>query len=297
MSSSLFSTIAPGLAWLVALLMMVVLGLILDLRPPLAEGQSPDTGDLGPPATRAVAAALAAMAGLVAGRLTDALPAWLHLGGAVALTLIGLAIAIAALWRAGRAEVSQSTRVDIGGARVIVEIDASGRFRIRRQDGRPLRPDEVCVMTLRTDGLGQKFNFVAQAGFLEATSPAPARHPFSARLSLGQDGVGREFDLVFLEGAAPMIDVGASWPTLLVIAALLGLQFCTLSWGEVLVAGLAAGLGLGVLLPERGTSSSVAGALADRLTRYAAFARGAALAGLGAGTIFKMAAIAWSLSG
>jgi len=150
------------------------------------------------------------LAGLYFGRnlnLETAEP-WFQL--ASALIILGVALwMIWRTWREGRAaaiehdhhhEHDETRVVDTGHgvlALSIFEEGAPPRFRIAAERGRLPAANVVIVMTLRPDGLGQRFEFVDKGDCLESTSEIPEPHTFTARLSITRGDHDHDFDVTY----------------------------------------------------------------------------------------------------
>jgi Co/Zn/Cd efflux system component len=69
------------------------------------------------------------------------------------------------------------------------------RFRIARQDGRPLQADAVTVETIRPDGATQSFRFAPRGEFLQSADEIPEPHAFTARVLIS----GESYAVAFAE--------------------------------------------------------------------------------------------------
>lgn len=74
------------------------------------------------------------------------------------------------------------------------------RFRLYPEKGDQIwTADQVTIETERADGSFQSFAFVQQDGFMESAQEIPEPHEFIARLRLGHDHHGHDYDVEFVE--------------------------------------------------------------------------------------------------
>jgi nickel/cobalt exporter len=93
-------------------------------------------------------------------------------------------------------------RIDTGHGVVRFEIFEQGepaRFRLYFDTGVSWSPAQVRADTERTDGSREVFTFHQRGGFLESAQVVPEPHEFVARLRLGDDHHGHDFDVEFVE--------------------------------------------------------------------------------------------------
>lgn len=120
-------------------------------------------------------------------------------------------------WRGKKSWLAQQTaqpdshshneirRVDTGHGEVelsIFEQNQPPHWRIKPLQGRAWKPEEVLVMTERSNGQKEEFDFELKEGFLESLQPIPEPHTFKVCLSLGHRGHIHDYALDFddLEG-------------------------------------------------------------------------------------------------
>ena len=96
----------------------------------------------------------------------------------------------------------EGRRIDTGHGVVRFEIFERGeppRFRLYCDSGIAWPPRDVRVATERSDGSREVFSFHQRGGFLESAQVVPEPHEFVARLRLGDDHHGHDFDVEFVE--------------------------------------------------------------------------------------------------
>jgi nickel/cobalt exporter len=105
-------------------------------------------------------------------------------------------------------------RIDTGRGVVRLELFEQGeppRFRLYCDSGVAWPPEQVRVATERADGSREIFSFNQRGGHLESAQLVPEPHEFVARLRLGDDHHGHDFDVEFVEGAHSHV-IGAYAP-------------------------------------------------------------------------------------
>lgn len=93
-------------------------------------------------------------------------------------------------------------RIDTGHGVIAVEIFEDGvppRWRIRSERGHGWSPNDVKVVTERSDGSTHSFAFLAQGDYLQSVESIPEPHDFMARISLSHGGHSHDYDLSFVE--------------------------------------------------------------------------------------------------
>jgi nickel/cobalt exporter len=98
----------------------------------------------------------------------------------------------------------QVKRIDTGHGVVRLEVFEEGvppRFRLFRDgnSGHVWTSNQVCVETERPDGSRQTFTCIQRDGFVESEHEIPEPHEFIARLRLGHDNHGHDYDVEFVE--------------------------------------------------------------------------------------------------
>ena len=130
---------------------------------------------------------------------------------ASAVLIIGVALWM--IWRTWREQQAakghdhhthgDETRIiDTGHGALQLEVFEDGvppRWRVRAMSGASPSPDQLTVVTTRSDGGTQAFKFVSRGAFLESTEEIPEPHVFKARLSLGHGNHSHDYDLEFHE--------------------------------------------------------------------------------------------------
>ena len=92
-------------------------------------------------------------------------------------------------------------RIDIPGGALQLTLETDGpsaHFGVRATEGPLPAPDELQVVTSRSDGSEEVFGFRRAGESLVSAQAVPAPHEFIARLRLGQAGPPQEFDLEFV---------------------------------------------------------------------------------------------------
>lgn len=165
------------------------------------------TGKLGDLAGFTSAIVLAVIALLIGYEAVHRLvhPVAIHFGEAIPIAVLGLLVNIASAWllSAGGHDHAHGHSHDHDGhdhehdrqadthqlvtqlGRVSLSIFEEGtppRFRIARDDGAMLDPEEVEVVTVRSDQSQQRFSFLSYGDFLESVEEIPEPHAFVARL-------------------------------------------------------------------------------------------------------------------
>jgi nickel/cobalt exporter len=157
------------------------------------------------------------LAGLYFGRNLDLDTAepWFQLASAAIIIAVALWM-VWRTWREGQAQANghghdhhhdhdhgeEVRRIDTGRGIIELSIFEKGvppRFRVKADGGQLPAAKALYVITLRPDGLGQRFNFLDMGAFLESTDAIPEPHAFKARLSIAHGSHGHEFDVVFAD--------------------------------------------------------------------------------------------------
>ena len=81
----------------------------------------------------------------------------------------------------------------------LCQSDDGVRFQVRAALGKPPRPDNVTLLTLRADGLGQRFELVDRRTYLESKTTVPEPHVFIARLSCLPDPRDHDIEIEALD--------------------------------------------------------------------------------------------------
>ena len=95
-------------------------------------------------------------------------------------------------------------RIDTGHGVLRLDVFEDGvppRFRLFSEGhhGHAWSADQVKIETERPDGRRQSFTFVQRDGFVESVQEIPEPHEFVARLILGHEHHGHDYDLEFIE--------------------------------------------------------------------------------------------------
>jgi cation diffusion facilitator family transporter len=177
------------------------------------------TGKLGDLAGFTSAIILAMIALLIGYEAATRLlhPVQIHFREAIPIAALGLAVNIASAWMlsAGghdhhhghahgdghdhahdHGDESQEIATRLGRLSLaIFEEGVPPRFRLRRDDGGAIDPDEIAVETLRPDGSRQRFSFLSFGDYLESAEEIPEPHAFTAHFT----AAGERHALVYEE--------------------------------------------------------------------------------------------------
>jgi nickel/cobalt exporter len=96
-------------------------------------------------------------------------------------------------------------RIDTGHGAILVEIFETSvpqRWRIRSERGSALTAGDLAVVTERSDGARQTFQFASRGDYLESLEEIPEPHEFMARITLGHGDHTHDYDLSFVEDHA-----------------------------------------------------------------------------------------------
>ena len=131
---------------------------------------------------------------------------------ASAVMIIGVALwMIRQTWKQGKMieqdhehSHDEVKHIDTGHGVVRLEVFEDGvppRFRLYHESkhGHIWAADQVKVITERSDGINQTFNFIQREGFVESEQEIPEPHEFVARLSLGHEHHSHDYDVEFIE--------------------------------------------------------------------------------------------------
>ncbi len=152
-----------------------------------------------------------ALGGMHFGRKWDAETSEPYLQVASAVLIVGVALWM--IWRTWRHAEHEhehdhhhddSKRIDTGHGVVRLEVFEDGvppRFRLFREAGHEQHwtAEQVRLETERPDGSRQSFSFVHREGFVESEQEIPEPHEFVARLHLGHQQHGHDYDVEFVE--------------------------------------------------------------------------------------------------
>jgi cation diffusion facilitator family transporter len=148
-------------------------------------------------------------------------PVAIHFGEAIPIAVLGLGVNIASAWQltAGghdhhhghghghdhahghdhdHGDEHQDVVTKLGALSLsIFEEGVPPRFRLRRDDGAPLEPQDIELETVREGGGRMRFSFLSFGDYLESEEEIPEPHAFAAELTVA----GERHALVFEEHA------------------------------------------------------------------------------------------------
>ncbi|NQE61409.1 hypothetical protein [Caulobacter sp. RHG1] len=74
------------------------------------------------------------------------------------------------------------------------------RFQVRAALGKPPRARDITLISLRSDGLGQRFDLVDRGTYLESKALVPKPHAFTVRLWRRPDPQGYDVEIEDIDG-------------------------------------------------------------------------------------------------